>query len=155
MWWWSLYSPYVWAVGFREHKHPSLAKFNKITFEKVSWSDETKVEVSGHNSKKYVCWKKQHWTEKISRPRVKPGGATSGFGAVFLQLEPGPCSDGGKEEELKKQLKLVQTLQASARKHDYDPKQRKKGFTRTGMAKTRAWTWTNHKKSACEILNAC
>ncbi len=67
-----------------------ISKSPKSMWENVSWSDETKVEVFGHNSKRYV-WHKttQHITIGTPYPQWNMVVAASYFGAVFLQLELG------------------------------------------------------------------
>ncbi len=60
-------------------------------WENVLWSDETKVEFFGHNSKGMFGTKTTlHITKGTPYSLWSTVGAASRFGAVFLQLELGP-----------------------------------------------------------------
>ena len=98
-----LYSSYVWALGYRgnmedfsyKEKHLSPAQFCEKTFEvsqrHVSWSDETKVELFGHNSKRYFFRKNNTaHHKKNTRPTVKHDAGS----IINLQLNWGPSKGG-------------------------------------------------------------
>ena len=118
-------------------------KSPKTMWENVLWSDETKVELFGHNSKRYV-WRKNNTVHhsKNTIPTVKHGGGSIMFWGCFSSAGTGALVKvNGIMNSSQYQSILAQNLQASFRKlkmkrnftfqHDNDPKHTSKS--------TKAW----------------
>uniref|UniRef100_A0A674EJM0 Tc1-like transposase DDE domain-containing protein n=1 Tax=Salmo trutta TaxID=8032 RepID=A0A674EJM0_SALTR len=118
-------------------------KSAKSTWENVLWSDETKVELFGHNSKRYV-WRKNNTAHhpKNTMPTMKHGGGSIMLWGCFSSAGTGALIRvEGIMNSSKYQAILAQNLQASVRKlkikrkftfqHDNDPKHTSKS--------TKAW----------------
>uniref|UniRef100_A0A803K548 Transposase n=1 Tax=Xenopus tropicalis TaxID=8364 RepID=A0A803K548_XENTR len=119
-------------IQARLHFAKTHLKSPKSMWEKVLWSDETKVELFGHNSKKYV-WRKNNTAlhQKNPIPTVKHGGGSIMLWSCFSSAGTGALVKiEGIMNSSKYQSILAQNLQASARKqrrififqHDNDPK---------------------------------
>ncbi len=128
----------VYGVGWQE-KHPSRLDFAKTHYkspksmwENVLWSDETKVELFGHNSKRYV-WHKNNTAhhQRNTIPTVKHGGGRIMLWGCFSSAGTGALVkvEGIMNSSISQSI-LAQNLQASARKmkrnfifqHDNNPK---------------------------------
>uniref|UniRef100_A0AAY5KN16 Tc1-like transposase DDE domain-containing protein n=1 Tax=Esox lucius TaxID=8010 RepID=A0AAY5KN16_ESOLU len=125
-----------------KEKHPSpveVCKTNikspKSTWENVLWPDETKVELFGHDSNRYI-WHKNNTPHHPKEHHIH-SEAWWWQHYVFLQLEPGPLRVEGIMKSSKYQAILAQIFQVSVRKlkftfqHDNDPKHTSKS--------TKAW----------------
>uniref|UniRef100_A0A803K8A0 Transposase Tc1-like domain-containing protein n=1 Tax=Xenopus tropicalis TaxID=8364 RepID=A0A803K8A0_XENTR len=87
-------------IQARLHFAKTHLKSPKSMWEKVLWSDETKVELFGHNSKKYV-WRKNNTAhhQKNTIPTVKHGGGSIMLWGCFSSAGTGfqiPVNTGTK-----------------------------------------------------------
>lgn len=109
-------------------------KSPKCMWENVLWSDETKVELFGHNSKRYV-WRKTNTAHHPNNtiPTVKHGGGSIMLWGCFSSAGTGALVRvEGIMNSSKYQSVLAQNLRPSVRKlkmkrnfifqHDNDPK---------------------------------
>jgi transposase len=107
-------------------------------WKKIIWSDETKIELFGHNQNRYV-WRQvnQAHKEKYTKPTVKHGGGSLMFwGCVSFHGTGNLVKVEGRMDSVYYQQILNENLHASARKlkmgrnfqfqHDNDPKHRSK-----------------------------
>uniref|UniRef100_A0AAY5K1L0 Transposase Tc1-like domain-containing protein n=1 Tax=Esox lucius TaxID=8010 RepID=A0AAY5K1L0_ESOLU len=72
-------------------------KSPKSTWENVLWSDETKVEVFGHNSKRYV-WHKNNTAPKEQPKNTIPTVKHHALGLFFFSWNRGLSQGGGNYE---------------------------------------------------------
>lgn len=105
---------------------------------KVIWSDETKIELFGHNHKRYI-WRgvNKAYDERYTIPTVKHGGGSLMFwGCVSYKGTGNLVKIDGKMNAVCYQKILEESLHSSARKlrmgrtwtfqHDNDPKHKAK-----------------------------